>query len=295
MTTRSSPMPRRPIEDSARPLAEGIISTYQDIVPTDPEEGRRQRDRPHCRRVRAVQQGSRAEGPDRRGRRGQQAHPVTGERILERVMLAFEGRGGPGLGRTPAGRGARRRGDAVHGGQRDAAGAGAGVDRGVAAGGRGPGDGRRQPLLIAADQEGGQLNALGSEATQFAGNMALGAVDDEALTERVGAAIGREARALGVNVVYAPSVDLASEPGNSSLGHPLVRRRPGRGRPSWGGDGPRPPVDRGGRLGEALPGSWRAGRGHSPRARRRAGERRPPGRPRVRPVPGGHRGRGQAR
>ena len=48
--------------------------------------------------------------------------------------------------------------------------------------------------------------------------MALGAVDDEALTERVGVAIGREARALGVNVVYAPSVDLASEPGNSSLG-----------------------------------------------------------------------------
>src|SRR4029079_9190547 len=80
------------------------------------------------------------------------------------------------------------------------------------------GGGTDGPLLIAADQEGGQLNALGAEATQFAGNMALGAVDDDLLTERVGAAIGREARALGINVVYAPVLDLASEPGNSAMG-----------------------------------------------------------------------------
>ena len=51
-------------------------------------------------------------------------------------------------------------------------------------------------LLIAADQEGGQLNGLGEATTQFAGNMALGAVGDEALTERV-RAVGVEARALG--------------------------------------------------------------------------------------------------
>ena len=48
--------------------------------------------------------------------------------------------------------------------------------------------------------------------------MALGAVGDEALTERVGAAIGREARAMGVNVVYAPVLDLATEPNNAALG-----------------------------------------------------------------------------
>ncbi len=75
-----------------------------------------------------------------------------------------------------------------------------------------------RPLLVAADQEGGQLIALGDETTAFAGNMALGAVDDPDLTERVGAAIGREARALGVNVVYAPVLDLATEPGNPALG-----------------------------------------------------------------------------
>jgi beta-N-acetylhexosaminidase len=74
------------------------------------------------------------------------------------------------------------------------------------------------PLLIGADQEGGQLLALGEGSTPFAGNMALGAIDDVGLTERVGRAIGLEARAMGVNVVYAPCLDLASNPANPALG-----------------------------------------------------------------------------
>jgi beta-N-acetylhexosaminidase len=73
-------------------------------------------------------------------------------------------------------------------------------------------------MLIAADQEGGQFLALGEGPTAFAGNMALGAVDDEVLTERVGLAIGTEARAMGVNVVYAPVLDLATDPANPALG-----------------------------------------------------------------------------
>src|SRR5687767_12992470 len=74
------------------------------------------------------------------------------------------------------------------------------------------------PMLVAADQEGGQLVALGDFSTAFAGNMALGAVDDPSLTERVGFAIGTEARAMGVNVVYAPVLDVASNPANPALG-----------------------------------------------------------------------------
>src|SRR5688500_11766483 len=74
------------------------------------------------------------------------------------------------------------------------------------------------PMLVAADQEGGQLVALGDGSTGFAGNMALGAVDDPSLTERVGFAIGTEARAMGVNVVYAPVLDLATNPANPALG-----------------------------------------------------------------------------
>ena len=74
------------------------------------------------------------------------------------------------------------------------------------------------PFLVAIDQEGGQLLGLGAESTPFAGNMALGATDDAALAERVAGAIGRELRACGVNVNYAPVCDLATNPANPSLG-----------------------------------------------------------------------------
>jgi beta-N-acetylhexosaminidase len=74
------------------------------------------------------------------------------------------------------------------------------------------------PLLIAADQEGGQLVGLGDGTTQFAGAMALGATGDEALAERVAGAMARELRALGVNVNYAPVCDVADNPANPALG-----------------------------------------------------------------------------
>jgi beta-N-acetylhexosaminidase len=89
---------------------------------------------------------------------------------------------------------------------------------GAADAGGGAGGAGTAPLLVAADQEGGQLQGLGEATTAFAGNMALGAVGDEALAERVGRAIGHESRAMGINVVYAPAVDLASEPANVGLG-----------------------------------------------------------------------------
>ena len=73
------------------------------------------------------------------------------------------------------------------------------------------------PLLIAADQEGGQLDALGG-ATPFPGNMALGAAGDEDLAERVGRATGLELLAMGANVSYAPVCDLADNPANPHIG-----------------------------------------------------------------------------
>jgi beta-N-acetylhexosaminidase len=75
-----------------------------------------------------------------------------------------------------------------------------------------------RPLLIGVDQEGGQLLGAGPDTTPFAGNMALGAVGDPGLAFEVAAAIGRELRALGINVNYAPVADVASRPDNPSLG-----------------------------------------------------------------------------
>ncbi|MFI5261606.1 MAG: glycoside hydrolase family 3 protein [Candidatus Limnocylindrales bacterium] len=74
------------------------------------------------------------------------------------------------------------------------------------------------PLVVAADQEGGQVIGLGKGTTQFAGAMALGATGDEHLAERVAGATARELRALGVNVNYAPVCDVANDPANPALG-----------------------------------------------------------------------------
>ena len=49
---------------------------------------------------------------------------------------------------------------------------------------------------------------MGDGTTPFAGAMALGAVGDVDLAERVAAAIGTELRAMGVTVAYAPVCDL---------------------------------------------------------------------------------------
>jgi beta-N-acetylhexosaminidase len=74
------------------------------------------------------------------------------------------------------------------------------------------------PLLIGADHETGQLHAMGDGATPFAGAMAIGATGDVGLAERVGRAIGTELRAMGVNLVYAPVCDLATNPRNPVVG-----------------------------------------------------------------------------
>lgn len=73
------------------------------------------------------------------------------------------------------------------------------------------------PLLVAVDQEGGQLQGLVG-STPFAGNMALGAADDFDLTRRVTEAMGRELTAVGINLNYAPVADVATRPRNPSLG-----------------------------------------------------------------------------
>lgn len=76
-----------------------------------------------------------------------------------------------------------------------------------------------QPLLlIAADQEGGQLMAVGDGATPFPGNMALGAAGSAELAYQTGSAIGRELAALGVNVNYAPVCDVNVNPDNPVVG-----------------------------------------------------------------------------
>ncbi|HMB21203.1 MAG TPA: glycoside hydrolase family 3 protein, partial [Anaerolineales bacterium] len=73
------------------------------------------------------------------------------------------------------------------------------------------------PLLIAVDQEGGQLMAVG-DGTPLPGNMALGATGSPELARKAGEVLGREMAAVGINVNYAPCVDVNLNPRNPVVG-----------------------------------------------------------------------------
>jgi beta-N-acetylhexosaminidase len=76
----------------------------------------------------------------------------------------------------------------------------------------------RVPMLISADQEEGEVLRIGSPATVFPGNMALGAARDFKLAFRAARITGEELRAMGVNVDNAPVVDVNINPLNESDG-----------------------------------------------------------------------------
>ena len=83
------------------------------------------------------------------------------------------------------------------------------------------------PLLIAADQEGGQLTAIGTGTTPLPGNMALGATGSTELARKAGAVLGQELAAMGVNVNYAPSCDVNINPQNPVIGIRSFGENPG--------------------------------------------------------------------
>ncbi len=74
------------------------------------------------------------------------------------------------------------------------------------------------PLVIAADQEGGQLQAIGTGATAWPGNLALAATGSVTLARRCGGAIAAELAAMGVTVAFAPVCDLLGSPESALMG-----------------------------------------------------------------------------
>jgi beta-N-acetylhexosaminidase len=77
----------------------------------------------------------------------------------------------------------------------------------------------RPELVVAIDEEGGDVTRLEAESgSSYPGSWALGVVDDRALTERVGEAIGADLAAAGVNVDLAPVADVNTNPLNPIVG-----------------------------------------------------------------------------
>ena len=71
--------------------------------------------------------------------------------------------------------------------------------------------------FFAIDQEGGRVSAL-TGGTKFAGNMALGAANDESLVLETVGVMGAELSDVGFNLDFAPDVDVNDNPANPVIG-----------------------------------------------------------------------------
>ena len=74
------------------------------------------------------------------------------------------------------------------------------------------------PLFISVDQEGGRVARLKGPFSNFPQPSCLGQAQSESLARRFGLALGREMQAVGINMVYAPVLDVNTNPGNPIIG-----------------------------------------------------------------------------
>jgi beta-glucosidase-like glycosyl hydrolase len=72
------------------------------------------------------------------------------------------------------------------------------------------------PLIVAADLEAG-VGMRFLDTTNWPWPMAVGATGDPSLAERQGRIVAEEARAMGVNQVYAPVADVNLDPANPTI------------------------------------------------------------------------------
>ncbi len=86
-----------------------------------------------------------------------------------------------------------------------------------------------RPLLVAIDQEGGRVARLRAPQgfTELPPMRAIGAAGDDRLAFEVGAMLGRELRAVGIDQDYAPVVDVDTNPANPVIGDRSFSRDPG--------------------------------------------------------------------
>jgi beta-N-acetylhexosaminidase len=70
------------------------------------------------------------------------------------------------------------------------------------------------PIFISIDHEGGKVNRLVKPFTKFPGNDHLGELGSAKIAFDFGAVLGKELKAVGININYAPVVDVNSNPDN---------------------------------------------------------------------------------
>ncbi len=76
----------------------------------------------------------------------------------------------------------------------------------------------RIPLIVAIDQEGGNVTRLESPATEYPASMAIGAGRSAKDAKTLATISGGELRAMGINQNFAPVADVNSNPDNPVIG-----------------------------------------------------------------------------
>ena len=79
---------------------------------------------------------------------------------------------------------------------------------------------RRMPLFVSIDEEGGRISRLPNEFTRFPSAAAIGSHHNAEWTYRSAEITAKELRAVGINMDFAPVLDVLTEPDN-----PVIKDR----------------------------------------------------------------------
>jgi len=74
------------------------------------------------------------------------------------------------------------------------------------------------PLLLGVDQEGGRVTRLPGGLTNFPRNKQIGQINNPDFSYKVGTLLGRELKEFGLNLDFAPVLDINSNPNNPVIG-----------------------------------------------------------------------------
>lgn len=74
------------------------------------------------------------------------------------------------------------------------------------------------PLILSVDQEGGEVSRLPGNLVKFPSNNKIGEINNPTFSYKVGQLLGKELNAFGLNMDFAPVLDVNSNPNNPVIG-----------------------------------------------------------------------------
>lgn len=74
------------------------------------------------------------------------------------------------------------------------------------------------PILLGVDEEGGRVSRMPSEFVRLPSNGAIGQVNNSNFSYKIGEILGQEIKSFGLNVDFAPVLDVNSNPKNPVIG-----------------------------------------------------------------------------